>query len=145
MKDLAIEIFPIEGMPGIKFGISADKVASKLGDPTETELLEEDEEFFTPTLIWHYPELGLSFFFEGEDHMLTSIESDNEDTLLFGSKIFELDKDQIVQLMQSQGYNEEEQETEAWGEDRVSYEDALIDFYFDGENLVTVDWGIIPE
>ncbi|MBP7850379.1 MAG: hypothetical protein KA053_08890 [Lentimicrobiaceae bacterium] len=145
MKKLIIDILPIEGMPDLEFGITADKVAKKLGDPEETELLEEDEEFFTPTLIWHYPEIGLSFFFEGEEHELTSIESDNHDTLLFGAKVFSLNKAQIIELMRANGYEDEEQELEAWGEDRVSFEDALIDFYFAGDQLVTVDWGIIPD
>lgn len=145
MKEVRIEIIPHKGLPTLSFGISTEKVIKVMGDPPETELLEEDDEFFTPTLIWHYPEQGLSFFFEGDEHMLASIESDNQDTLLFGQKVFSLNPDQIDQLMKVNGFEDSERESEAWGEERLSYSDALIDFYFDGENLATVDWGIIPE
>ena len=114
--------------------------------PSESELLEEDDEFFTPTLIWHYPESGLSFFFEGAEHQLTSIESDHADTMLFGQRIFDLSRKQIEELMAANGFHDMDSELEAWGEDRLSWEDALIDYYFDeGGSLVSVDWGIIPE
>jgi hypothetical protein len=145
MKVFPIEIKPLKGMPPLVFGASTEKVAKQIGDPTQTELLDEDDEFFTPTLIWHYPDHGISLFFEGDEHQLTSVESDNQETLLFGQKIFSLSKKQIEELMTANNYHDEEEEMEAWGEERMSYNDALIDFYFDGEQLSTVDWGIIPE
>lgn len=145
MKDIKIEILLHKGMPDVRFGASTEMVMKNVGEPRETELLEEDDEFFTPTLIWHYPEDGLSFFFEGEEHMLTSIETDNQNCILFGQKLFGLSAKQIEELMIVNGYSDVEREKEAWGEDRISFIDALIDFYFEEGKLSTVDWGIIPE
>ncbi len=142
---MVIEIRPLEGMPPLKFGATTEAVARLLGDPPQTELLDEDDEFFTPTLIWHYPDHGISLFFEGDEHQLTSVESDNQDTLLFGQKVFSLTRQQLEELLAANSFHDVEQETEAWGEERMSFNDALIDFYFESEKLSTVDWGIIPE
>lgn len=145
MKEEGIIIVPHQGMPPIRFGMSTDEVMRFIGEPVETELLEEDDEFFTPTLIWHFPDSGLSFFFEGDEHLLSSIESDNRETSLFGQKVFSLNAKQIEELMQLNGFEDKESEAEPWGEDRLSYHDALIDFYFVEGELSTIDWGIIPE
>jgi hypothetical protein len=36
-----------------------------------------------------------------------------------------------------------ELETEVWGEKRLTFEDAMIDFYFDDKQLSVISWGVL--
>jgi len=38
-----------------------------------------------------------------------------------------------------------DEDTEEWGEKRLSFDEALIDFYFENEEMVTVNWGVFFE
>jgi hypothetical protein len=42
--------------------------------------------------------------------------------------------------MKENGFNDFYQEDEEWGEKLLSFEDALIDFYFEEDKLVSVNW-----
>ena len=46
--------------------------------------------------------------------------------------------------MKAQGFKELEEEEED-GELRVSFEDALIDFFFDGDEMTAVSWGVLVD
>jgi hypothetical protein len=64
------------------------------------------------------------------------------DSLIFGVKVFDLDKDQLIALMKKNGYKEYEIELEE-GENRLSFEEGLIDFFYAGGELIAVSWGVL--
>jgi hypothetical protein len=46
--------------------------------------------------------------------------------------------------MKKQGFKELEEETED-EELRVSFEDAMVDFFFDEDELTAVSWGVLVD
>jgi hypothetical protein len=44
-------------------------------------------------------------------------------------------------MMKDNGYKDMDEDDETWGEHRVTFEDAQIDFYFDDQELTLVSWG----
>ena len=140
MKNL--EIKPNIGFGEITFGSTKDEIVKIVGKPEESEELSEDDEFYA--VACNYWDEGYTLFFEGEDHAIFScVETDNASSVLFGKQIFKLNEKDIVDLMKKNGFKELETEVETWGEKRVSFEDALIDFYFDHDKLVSVNWGVV--
>jgi hypothetical protein len=135
-----IEILINEGFGNVRFGQTMEEIRVALGDPEETEMHDEDEE--TDVVIWHYWERGYSVFFEQEAgfHFSCS-EINNPETILWGQKIFTLNKDQIKSLFEEKTYKEIENEVHEWGEERLSIIDAMIDFYFEGTKLVSINFG----
>lgn len=136
-----------KGLNDVPFGATAEETHKYFGDPTEIEVLEKDLEEDPDTELWYYDDQSFSLFFEGDpDLVLTSIEINNQETTLFGKKIFGMSEDQIIELMKDNGFSEMYTEDEEWGEKLLSFEDALIDFYFEENKLVTVNWSIdFPE
>jgi hypothetical protein len=133
-------ISPGEGLEEIKFGMSHEAVTAILGKPDETDV--ESEEGLNSEM-WIYDDLQMTLFFEGNDAPeLVCIETDHPDTELFGKKIFGLSEKEIIALMQNSGKTELDVEDEAWGERRVSFDDAMIDFYFENGKLNTVNWSV---
>ena len=94
-----------------------------------------------PTTILHYFDGELTLFFEGDSPTLQCIDSSIEDTTLFGESIFDMSEKDIVRLMVDNGYCEEDADDEAWGERRVSFGEANVDFFFDEGELSSVVWG----
>lgn len=142
MKKLTPEIKPKEGFGELKFGELSQNIINILGEPEEVENIQDDDEF--NTTILNYWDIGISAFFEGiGKSVLSCIETDIEDATLFGKKVFEMNEGQIIDLMKEQGYEVAETENEPDGERRVSYDDALIDFFFFDGELVAVNWGVL--
>jgi len=140
-----LEIKPLVGFGEIKFGADMDAVKTVLGEPDEAEGLENDEDE-TDAIVWNYWNDGYSVFFdEGYDNLCTCFETDNEAALLFGKKVFEMKEAQVIELMKANGIVEVEAEDEAWGERRLTFNDAVMDFYFDNEQLVSVSWGVMTD
>lgn len=131
-----------EGMDKIKFGCTPELIRSILGDPDEVEELESAVEGAVESIVWNYPDQGLNFFFDAAngEPTLTTIESDNLETALFGVKIFNVTRDSIIEKMKSKGFKEIDEDDETWGEHRVTFEDAQTDFYFDDQELTLVSW-----
>jgi hypothetical protein len=71
---------------------------------------------------------------------LSTIESDNLETVLFNARIFNITRDNLISLMTENGYKDLEEDDETWGEHRVTFEDAQIDFYFADQELTLVSW-----
>ena len=136
------EIKPKKGFGELNFGIPSEKLISVLGDPEEVETFEDDDEF--NTTILNYWEIGVSAFFEGvENSVLSCFETDIPDATLFGKKVFDMDESQIITLMEQEGYEVAETEADPSGERRISYDDALIDFFFHEGELIAVNWGVL--
>jgi hypothetical protein len=138
-----LQIVLNSGMGDIRFGCTPEIVRGLLGEPEDVEELESAMDGNVESIVWNYPDMGLNFFFDaanGEPTLIT-IESDNLETVLFNSKVFNVTKDNIIVLMKENGFKEVDEDDEAWGEHRVTFEDAQIDFYFDDQELTLVSWG----
>jgi hypothetical protein len=116
-----------------------------LGEPQEVENLDMDDE--NTTLITHYIEKDLALFFVNPQQkpLLECIESSNRDTVLFGKKLFLMNEIEIIEMMKQHGYENAEIENEIWGEKRLTFEDAMIDFYFDDKQLSVISWGVMVD
>lgn len=142
MKELKLEIIPLKGYGELNFGDDSEHVITYLGAPEEVENLEDEDVF--QTVILYYWEKGITVFFEGRDRSVVScFESENTSSTMFGKEIFTMDEKSIIDLMNSKGYEVAETEMETSGEKRVSYDDAMIDFFFMDDKLVAVNWGVL--
>ncbi len=138
-----IEIKPLIGFGELKFGADPSDVENYMGEPQEIEDLpgEADE---SNAEVWNYWDEGHTVFFENDmNNKCTCFETDNDEAILFGKNIFDLNEKQVVELMQANGFKELDTEDEEWGERRVSFSDAVIDFYFEEDNLISVSWGVL--
>jgi hypothetical protein len=142
MKKLNPEIKPKEGFGDLKFGETNEHVYGILGEPEEVESIEDEDDF--KTTILNYWDAGVSVFFEGVDRSVVScIETDIPESTLYGKKVFDLSEKEIVDMMTAHGYEVAETEVDESGERRISYDDALIDFFFQEGQLVAVNWGVL--
>lgn len=138
-----LEIRPLVGFGELKFGADQSDVENYLGEPQEIEDLpgEADE---SDAEVWNYWDEGHTVFFEKDmENKCTCFETDNDEAILFGKNIFDLNEKQIIELMETNGYREIDTEDEEWGERRISYSDAVMDFYFEDDQLISVSWGVM--
>ena len=148
MKEMKLEIKPLEGFGALEFGASPEEVFEFLGQPDEDEVFEDEDE--GSTTVYHFWDLEVSAFFENEDEPgLINIETDNQDATLFGKKIFTMKEAEVIKLMNDNGFSEIDTEIieseDAENEKRVSFDDAMIDFFFEDEKLAAVSWGVFLE
>ena len=149
MKKLTLEIKPREGFGGLKFRATKNEVIEYLGEPNEEEVFENEEKTGS-MLICHFWDKATSAFFENpKNPVLNTLETDNPDATLFGKAVFAMKEAEIKALMEENGYTELDEEMmedeEFENEKRVSYDDALMDFFFEGDVLTAVNWGIESE
>ena len=149
MKALTLDIKPQDGLGSLKFGMTTAQAIEIVGKPDDEELLDDDE--LAETLIYHYDEQDISLFFEGESDkkILVNIETDNPDATMYGKKVFALKRDEIIVMMKGKGFEDmdtevHEDDHEYPDENRVSFDEAMIDFFFEGEILTAVSWGEFP-
>lgn len=142
MKELTLEIKPKEGFGELAFGDVTERVTDYLGKPEEIENIEDDDLF--NTTILNYWEKGISVFFEGsEKSVIACFETDHPDSILYGERVFDLNEMEIKNLMSGKGFELAEEELEESGEKRLSYDDAMIDFFFEEDELIAVNWGVL--
>ena len=140
---IKIEILPLIGVNELQFGNTKEEIIEVIGATDQFEIIEEEEEVFTE--MYTYPKYKASLFFEGNETemIFTSCDTENKDVYLFDNKIFDLSEAEIMQLMKEHNFNDLEIDEEEWGEKRISYLDAMMDFYFHDEELVSITWGIL--
>jgi hypothetical protein len=133
-----INIYPLKGINNLKFGSTQDEVRKILGEPDEIEHLEEDEDL--SSIIWQYWNLGLTIFFDEMDNTIfASAEVEDPDALIFGKRIFDLSEKEAIELFKANGFSELDIEDHDWGERRVSFDDAMIDLYYEKGQLNCVN------
>lgn len=143
MSSISYVIKPLEGCGDLHFGQSIEDITALLGEAEEIDHLDTDDDM--TTVVLHFWEKEISVFFEGAERtVLSCFETDNQEAELFGKKVFELSKDELISLMGENGYANLEIEEEE-GEIRITFEDALIDFFYDGEELLAVNWGVFVD
>ena len=143
MKDFTIE--PLKGYGEIPFGMTLDEAVKKLGMPDFYEELSDMEETGNRSIFYEYDELETNIYFEGvTKSVVACFETENMEATLYGEPVFDLTKEEIIDLMKKQGFKELEEETED-DELRISFEDAMIDFFFDEDDLTAVSWGVLVD
>jgi hypothetical protein len=136
-------ILPLIGCGDLRFGQTIEDITALMGDAEEIDHLDTDDNM--NTVVLHYWDQGLSVFFEGQArNVIACFETDHEEATLYGKKVFEISRDEVISLMKDNGYNEIEIEEEE-GEIRLTFEDALIDFFYDGDELLAVNWGVFVD
>ncbi|MCX6272618.1 MAG: hypothetical protein NTU44_15650 [Bacteroidetes bacterium] len=143
MKAMALEIKPKQGLGDVKFGDTMETLFGYLGQPEDMEELEDADEF--PTLVLNYWDEKITVFVEGiEKQVISCFEVDNDQSILFGKWAFNLKEEEITALMTANGYTLMDVGLEEWGEKRLTFEDGMIDFFFDKEgNLLSINWGVL--
>ena len=143
MENFAIE--PLKGYGEIPFGMTLDEAVKMLGMPNFYEELNDMEETENRSIYYEYDDLQTNIYFEGiTKSVVACFETENENATLYGKKVFDLDQKAVIEMMKAKGFNELEQETED-GELRISFEDALIDFFFDEDGMTAVSWGVLVD
>ena len=143
MKDFTIE--PLKGYGEIPFGMTLDEAAKILGMPDFYEELSDMEETGNRSIYYEYEELETNIYFEGvTKSVVACFETENMEATLYGEPIFDLTKEEIIDLMKKHGFKELEEEKED-EERRVSFEDAMIDFFFDEDGMAAVSWGVLVD
>ncbi|RLD41810.1 MAG: hypothetical protein DRI86_12765 [Bacteroidetes bacterium] len=137
-----MEINLLNGISNIEFGISKYEFSKKIDSDSKFEIIEEDGDFKTEAI--YIDNLESSLFFEGSESEMkfAACDTQNHNSILFGKQIFKLNKDELINLMKDNNYSNLEEEVEEWGEKRLGYFDARIDFYFDNNKLKSVSWGV---
>lgn len=137
MENFKIE--PLKGYGDLSFGMLIDGVVEVLGQPTNQEEIDSAYEDDSHVVVLDYEDNDFSAYFEGDAEMkLTNFYTFNEKTELFEAKIFDLNKDELVELMKQNGYENFIEDKEDG--DCITYEDLNLDFYFDDNQLVEVFW-----
>lgn len=143
MENFTIE--PLKGYGEIPFGMTLDEAVKMLGMPNFYEELNDMEETENRSIYYEYDDLQTNIYFEGiTKSVVACFETENENATLYGKKVFDLDQNAVIEMMKAKGFNELEQETED-GELRISFEDALIDFFFDEGGMTAVSWGVLVD
>lgn len=143
MQNFTIE--PLKGYGEIPFGMTIDDAVKLLNMPDYYEELSDMEETGNRSIFYEYQELMTNIYFEGiTKSVVACFETENEEATLYGEKVFDLDKAEIIALMKKHGFKELEEEKED-DELRVSFEDGLIDFFFDEDGLAAVSWGVLVD
>jgi len=135
-----LEIKPCIGLSDLLFGASQMQAEECFGKAEEQEIIDDMDE--AKSCVWHYWENGFSLFFdENSNNEFCCVEIDNPDTILWGIKIFELKEKEVIALFQQHGYSLSDTEIHEWGEKRISFDDANIDFYFQKHKLISINFG----
>ena len=130
-----------KGLGKIKFGLTMEEVEELIGEPEEVEESDEEDEF--EHQAWNYWEEGYSLYFDKEDdYRLSCIETANREVQIWGDRVFEMSKEQILQLFADNDITGPEEEETETGETRVSFEREMIDMYFDDDQLIAINFGV---
>lgn len=143
MKNFVIE--PLKGFGEIPFGMSLDDAVKMHGSPNYYEELSDMEETGNRSIYYEYEDLETNIYFEGiTKSVVACFETENHDAILYGTKAFDLNRAEVIELMRENGFKELEEEDED-GEHRISFEDALIDFFYDGDKMTAISWGVLVD
>lgn len=130
-----------EGIDDIRFGMTLTEVEAIFG---KANAVETDSDGDVEVLFAEYEDKGLSLCFEKDANeqkvLLADITPYDEETTLFGSKIYKLTKDQICRLCKQNGLKDAEVDSNFNGEEMLLFEEADIAFFFENDVLVSVSF-----
>ncbi len=140
-KQIDSEIQLGRGIGELTFGLSMDQVENIMGEPEEVEESDDEDEF--EHKAWNYWDTGFSFYFDKEDdYRLSCIETANPNVTLWGNKLFEMSLEEVESLFKERGVPEAEKETIENNVTCLSYEQEMIDLYFEEGKLLAINFGV---
>ena len=143
MEHFIIE--PLKGFGEIPFGMALDDAVKVLGAPAFYEELNDIEEMDNRSIFYEYDDIATNIYFEGiTKSVVACFQTENPDAVLYENKVFTLGRAEVIELMRENGFSELEEEEED-GEHRISFDDAMIDFFFNGEKMTAVSWGVLVD
>ena len=143
MKNFTIE--PLKGYGEIPFGMTIDETVKMLNMPDFYEELSDMEETGNRSVFYEYDNIATNIYFEGiTKSVVACFETENQEATLYGKKVFGLKKDEVIAMMKAEGFKDLAEETED-GELRVSFEDAVVDFFVEGDKMTAVSWGVLVD
>ncbi|MCU4174821.1 hypothetical protein [Carboxylicivirga sp. N1Y90] len=134
-----------QGLDKLIFGITREEVKKILGEPSEIEKMEGDEESGAME-AWHYDEQHLSLAFEEDSNWrLLSITSASADVLFEGIDLIGLSQNEVMEQMEVFNLGEFNVEDLSEGvlmEQIVATNtDFSLNLFFDGDTLAEIQWG----
>ncbi len=136
---LPLEIKPGIGLSNLLFGSSMNDAEKIFGKSEEIQLIDDIKEY--QTIVWHYWANGFTLFFDDQNNQLFNcVEIDNIETRLWGQTIFDFKEKRVIELFKSKGMLLYETEQHEWGEKRLSFDEAHIDFYFEKNKLISINY-----
>lgn len=131
-----------EGFGPLNFGCSQEECLRQFGEPSEKENLEGVDG--SSSGVWHYWEKGFSLFFDNDNgSKFCCVEVDQVFPLqLLGSRVFGKPEQEVIKLMNDNGFRVTDTEQHDWGERRVTFDDIFADFYFQRGKLVSINYSI---
>ena len=95
-------IMPLKGYGEIPFGMTLDETVKILGMPDFYEELSDMEETGNRSIFYEYEELETNIYFEGvTKSVVACFETENMEATLYGQPVFDLTKEEIIDLMKS--------------------------------------------
>jgi len=138
MEDITIHL--LKGFCGLFFGDNPQRATVLFGEPAEVEELV-DELLGEKSTVYHYWDQGFSLFFRNDENKgLHCVEVDNKEAVVLGEKIFLLKEEEIKNLFKKNAFPLTETEQHAWGERRLSFDEAFADLYFEKGKLISINF-----
>ncbi|QNF32672.1 hypothetical protein HUW51_07990 [Adhaeribacter swui] len=129
------------GISNIYFGFTMDQVKDIMGEPEEIEESDDDDEF--EHKAFNYWEKGYSFFFDREDdYRLSCIQTENDEAQLFSTNVIQKSTKELKELLQKNNLVDYETEKLETGEIRWSFEQEMLDLYFEEDKLIAINFGV---
>jgi len=140
-----------KGLENIPFGIDQNQLKIILGEPDEIEKSPSLNPEEPTSEVWHYDEHEISALFDYYDSTweLVSLATVSADALLKGVKLIGLPKKEVIKAIQKLSLgkytNEDLTTDETPSESIMSFESTGIDFWFEGDTLIEIQWSPIVD
>ncbi|HET6990727.1 MAG TPA: hypothetical protein VFJ43_05360 [Bacteroidia bacterium] len=135
----------LKSFASLSFGSPSDEALKLFGPAEETEELESIDG--SKSAVWHYWTKGFTLFFDGpRTNRFCCAEIDSSvDLKMWDIPVFSLNEAQLKSLFVQNGFKELDEEHHEWGEKRITFDDAMADFYFENGIMVSVNFStMIP-
>lgn len=134
-----------QGLDELQFGLSREEVIQLVGEPTEKEHMEGDDESGAME-AWHYDEQNLSLSFEEDcDWRLTSITTASPDVNFEGIDLIGVSQSEVMEQMEVFNLGEFELQDISSEElpDQLlaANADFSLNLFFDNDILAEIQWG----
>lgn len=146
MKDKIKQINIGQGLGDLQFGMSRAHVSKLLGDPTEIDNNPYNEADGDRTENWHYDHLKLSLSFqEPIEWELDTISVTDEFYQIRGKSLMGKSLQEVKSILEDMDITD--LETENHSDDDLpdhkllTSDSYLINFWFDKDKLVEIQWG----
>lgn len=133
-----------KGIGNLKFGITRKEVTTILGEPSEKETIEGDEDMGNSE-AWHYDELELSVTFdEDDDWKLSSIAASSPDFTFEGVDLLSLSQEEVMQQIEIMNLGDIETEEIVGDEDEdqqvATIAEVSLNLWFEDGKLSEIQW-----